>query len=97
MHLFGEKNNLSPKFQRISKTYGDLSLSIELDVKILEYASEHNLDLLKDIYMVAALEALIQVCAKYKLPDQVFQEERTKYRDIPNTIDECQQGRLLRV
>lgn len=51
---------------------------------------KNNLNLLHDIYMIAALEALLQVCKKYKLPMDVIEIERAKYGNIPNTIEECE-------
>ena len=43
-----------------------------------------------DIFMIAALEALIQVCYKYKLEKDVLLQERSKYGAIPNSIEECE-------
>lgn len=87
---YGIKNDLKLEFQRVNKKYGDLGTALELDMRILQWADQHNLDLLHDIFMIAALEALIQVAQKYKLPDEVFLEERSKYENIPNTIEECE-------
>lgn len=87
---YGIKNNLKVEFQRIDKKYGDLPISVELNIKILEWADKNNLTLLHDIFMIATLEALLQVCDKYKLPKDAILEERKKYSQIPNTIEECQ-------
>lgn len=87
---YGIKNDLKLEFQRINKTYGDLPVALELNMEILKWADQNNLDLLHDIFMIAALEALIQVAHKYNLPDGPFLEERAKYGNIPNTIEECQ-------
>jgi hypothetical protein len=88
--LYGIKNDLKARYSRIHKQYGDLPVSVELDMKILMWADKNNLQLLHDIFMIAALEALIQVCDKYKLPKEVIIEERQKYGQIPNTVEECE-------
>jgi hypothetical protein len=90
IYRYGIKNNLQVDFQRINKKDGDLPIALELDMNILKWADQHNLDLLKDIFMVAALEALLQVCDKYKLPKEAIVAERAKYRNIPNIIEECE-------
>lgn len=86
---YGIKNNLKLEFQRIDKKDGELPIALELDMKILQWADQNNIGLLYDIFMIAALEALIQVGQKYKLPIDVFIQERSKYGTIPNTIEEC--------
>ena len=86
---YGIKNDLKVEFQRIHKKDGDLPIALELDMEILQWADKNNLELLHDIFMIAALEALIQVGEKYKLPTDVFRVERSKYGTIPNTIEEC--------
>jgi len=88
---YGTKNDLKIEFKRVDKKYGDLPIALELDMKILQWADQNNLELLIDIFMIASLEALLQVAKKYKLPDGPFLEERAKYGDIPNTIAECEQ------
>ncbi len=87
----GIKNDLKIEFQRINKKDGDLPIALELDMNILKWADQHNLALLKDIFMIAALEALLQVCDKYKLSKEAIALERAKYGNIPNTIEECEQ------
>lgn len=89
--MYGIKNDLKVKFSRPNKKYGDLPVSLELDMKILQWADQNNLNLLHDIFMIAALEALIQVGQKYKLSIEPFVEERAKYGNIPNTIKECEE------
>jgi len=86
---YGTKNDLKVEFQRINKKYGTLPIAVELDMAILEWADKNNTDLLHDIFMMATLEALIQVCDKYKLNKSIILEERNKYGCIPNTIEEC--------
>lgn len=89
-YRYGIKNDLKLEFQRINKKYGDLGVALELDMNILKWADENNLTLLKDIFMIAALEALLQVCDKYKLPKEAIALERAKYGNIPSTIEECE-------
>jgi len=86
----GIKNDLKLEFQRINKKDGDLPVALELDMNILKWADQNNLDLLKDIFTIAALEALLQVCDKYKLPKEAIAAEREKYGNIPSTIEECE-------
>lgn len=88
-YRYGIKNDLKVLFQGIDKKYGDLDIALELDTDILEWADSHNLGLMHDIYLIAALEALIQVGKKYKLPTEIFESERAKYGNIPTTIEEC--------
>jgi len=90
IYRYGIKNDLKVEFQKIGKQYGDLGVALELDFNILKWADQHNLALLKDIFMIAALEALLQVCDKYKLPKEAIVVEREKHGDIPNTIKECE-------
>jgi hypothetical protein len=90
VYRYGIKNDFKLEFKRINKKYGDLDVALELDMQILQWADQSNLDLLHDIFMIAALEALLQVCDKYKLPKEVIVEERLKYGNIPNTIKECE-------
>lgn len=89
-YRYGIKNNLKVELKRIDKKYGDIEIAIELDMEILQWADRNNLELLHDIFMIGALEALIQVGKKYKLPTEAFIEERKKYGNIPNTIEECE-------
>ncbi len=93
MYRYGIKNDLKVEFKRLTKldkAYGVLRVALELDMEILMWADQNNLDLLHDIFMIAALEALLQVCDKYKLPKEVLIAEREKYGNIPNTIEECE-------
>lgn len=90
LYLYGTKNSLIPKYERISKKHGDLPIEIELKMEILEWADQNNLELLYDIFMIGALEALIHVGKKYKLPIHLLEAERSKYGNIPEAIEECQ-------
>lgn len=89
LYLYGIKNSLIPKYEKINKKYGYLPIEVELKMEILEWADQNNLELLHDIFMVGALEALIHVGKKYKLPIYLLEEECSKYGNIPETIEEC--------
>jgi hypothetical protein len=93
VYQYGIKNNLKVDFRKPNKKYGDLGADIELDMHILEWADQNNYALLRDIFMVAALEALVQVCQKYKLDDKIpiIEAELAKYHPIPNTLTEAQE------
>jgi len=88
-YRYGIKNDLKLHFMRIDKSYGMLPIALELDMEVLQWADQNNLNLLHDIFMIAALEALLQVAQKYKLPMELFLAERVKYGSIPNTVEEC--------
>lgn len=86
----GIVNNTKAKIGKIDQSDGELPIALELDMDILMWADRHNLDLLHDIFMIAALEALIQVGKKYKFSTLLFEEKRAKYGSIPNSIEECE-------
>lgn len=89
-YLYGTKNDLKVVYDKIHKKWGDLPIELELDMEVLEWADQNNLELLHDIFMIAALEAVIQVGEKYKFPTEIFKEERKKYGSIPDTLEACQ-------
>ena len=88
--FYGIKNDLKCRFRKIDPKDGELEVGLELDMEILQWADKNNLDLLRDIFMIAGLEVILQVGKKYKLPTHAFEEERKKYGNIPNTIEECE-------
>jgi hypothetical protein len=90
IYRYGLKNMVRPEYQRINKKWGDLPIAVELDTRVLQWADEHDLELFKDIHMIAGLEALIDVGKKYKLPTEMIEAERNKYGDIPNSIEESE-------
>ncbi|USO01589.1 MAG: immunity protein 39 [Alphaproteobacteria bacterium] len=95
VYLFGESSG-NVIFRKIDKKHGDLPISVGLNSAILSFLDKRNPILLQDIFMVAALEALIAVCKKYTLDDRAFVSERAKYGDIPETVEACQRiDRLL--
>lgn len=88
--LYGNKNNLKVDFKGIDEEYKDLIASVELDVEILKWADQNSHKLLHDIFMIAALESLMQIGKKYDLPTNIFEEERTNYLTIPKDVEHCQ-------
>lgn len=61
----GLEYDVQPEYGRINKKYGDLPLSIEIDVRDLSVAGDEGVYL---IYSRAALIALIHAGKKYNLP-----------------------------
>jgi hypothetical protein len=90
LYLHTDKTNLKVIYGKIHKIDKDLPINILLDMKILQWADQNNLELLEDILTIAAIEALIQVGKKYKKDTRLFEEERLKYGNIPTTILECE-------
>jgi ribosomal protein S27AE len=91
IYRYGTKNMLAPEYQRISKKWGDIPVAIELKMEILEWADRNNLKLLYDIFMIGALEAIIHIGKKYNLSIRLIENERAKFGQIPNSIEECEQ------
>ena len=90
IYRFGLKNMTKPKYQRINKKYGDIPVAVEFKMEILEWADAHNIELLKEIFAIGALDTLIDIGNKYKLPLDAILLEREKYGIIPETIQECE-------
>jgi hypothetical protein len=65
MIRYGLKNEEKPHYGRISKKYGDLPLSIEVDVNEMLGAS---MDELRIVFRRATLRALIHAGEKYRRP-----------------------------
>jgi len=91
IYRYGLVNKLKPEYQRINKKYGDIPVAIELDSHILRWADNNCPELFRDIFIIGALDALIDVGRKYKLPMDLILQEKEKKGDIPNTIEECEQ------
>jgi len=68
---YGLKNDEQPIYHKISKKYGDLPLSIEVDTHELIDAS---LEDLKKIFGKAVLKSLIHAGKKYKRPTKPLEE-----------------------
>lgn len=90
LYRYGFETNTIPRYGRISKKYGDASLTIDLKMEILQWADRNNLELLRAILMIGALDALIHAGKKYKRPTALLEAERAKYGTIPETIEECE-------
>lgn len=89
-YLIGEKNVLVPKFDKISKKYEYLHISIKINSTFLKWADDHNLKLFKDILIVSALLALIHVGKKYNLSYNGIEDELKKYPPFPTTMEDCE-------
>lgn len=87
---YGFKNILKPQYQGIDKKDGEIAVAIEIKMEVLQAADRISVDLLRDIFTVGALECLIDIGRKYKLPTDVFVTERAKYLDIPETAAEVE-------
>ena len=88
--LHGLKTSLVPTYERISKKDMELGINVELDSNILLWADKHDLELLKEIYLIATCEAVLHVLRKYKLPTEPVETLRKQYGNIPQTIEECE-------
>lgn len=90
MYRYGTKNMLKPNYMRINQKYGELPIAVEIKFEILRWADHHDVPFLTEILMIAGLEALIHVCDKYNLRKDYITAERSKYGNIPETIEECE-------
>jgi hypothetical protein len=88
IYRLGLQNKLKPEYQRINKKYGDLPIAVEVRMDVLRWADQNDLQLLKDIFMIAGLEALLDVGKKYNLPTDLIAQERSKYGNIPDSVEE---------
>lgn len=89
MYKFGLGNKFAPIFRSVH-TNDHLPLTIEIKTTIVQWADEHNLQLLKDMFMIAGLEALLHVCDKFNLPKSLIFAERLKYWNVPETEEDCE-------
>ena len=90
LFIYGIKTDLTPKYDKIHVKSKDLPIKIEFDTLILDWADKNNPELLKEIYLIGACEAVLHVLRKYKLPTEQVEKIRAKLGDIPVTIEECQ-------
>ncbi len=84
---YGLKNDRNTKFGRINKTYEDLPMTKELDMRILLTADENDIDMLMDFFKIASLDSLIEAGIKYKLNPsaiEILKKERAKLGQIPD-------------
>ncbi len=93
IYRYGLKNKLKPEYDRIDKKDGELPIAVELDTHILKWADDHDLQLFKDIFMIAGLEALLDVGKKYDLPIELIEQERAKYGPMPGSVEELEKKR----
>lgn len=90
-YRLGRKNMLKPEYDKIDKKDGELPIAVEIKMDILQWADSNDIELLKDLYMIAGIEALIDVCKKYKLQGvEFFEAERSKYRPFPESVEELE-------
>lgn len=89
--IYGLKNSLKPSYSRIDNTYKDLPISMELNSHIIVWADKNNFELLKEIFLIATCEAVLDVLLRYKLPTEPIEKIRNQYGNIPNTIEECEE------
>ena len=92
MYRYGIKNCLIPHYAPIDQRDGELPIAIDLKMEIIEWADKNNLTLLYDIHIIAALEALLHVGRKHKLPTHLIEAELDKYSSIPESLEECERS-----
>lgn len=66
----GLKNDSEPRYGKISKKYGDLTMMIELDTHEMLDADREEL---KRLFRIATLKTLVHIGKKYNLPYDEFQ------------------------
>ena len=71
---YGLKNEEKPHYQKLDREYGDLPLSIEVNIHGLLDADENGPEELKQLFMIASLKALIDAGKKYNLPVREMEE-----------------------
>jgi hypothetical protein len=81
---YGLKNETVPHYRRINKKYGELGLALELDMRVLLTADETDVDLLKEFFEIATLDALIHAGQKYGLKIDALVEWRHRLGRIPD-------------
>lgn len=88
MYRVGIKNDLIPEYNRIDKKDGELPIAVEIDFELLKWADDRDVKLLKDLFMMAGLDALIHVGKKYNLPTEKIEEARSIYGVFPSSVEE---------
>ena len=84
---YGRKNDRKTTFGRINKTYEDLPMTKELDMRVLLTADENDVDMLMDFFKIASLDSLIEAGLKYNLNPsaiEILKKERAKLGQIPD-------------
>lgn len=85
-----ETRTTRPYSWKVNQKYGDIPLSVVLDFDVMKWTDLYNVQLMKDIFMAAALDAMIFVAKKFKYPPDYFVAERAKYGPIPESVEECE-------
>ena len=90
MYRYGTKNMLEPEYERveINPKYNAISVAIELQMEHLIWCDKNDVELLYEILMIGALDAVIHVCERYHLETTLLKQERQKYREIPETLED---------
>lgn len=71
---YGNKNEVKPEFQGVSRKYKDLPLAIEMNMHDILAVHRRDKDKLKDIFRRATVCALIAAADKYNLTKQKLKE-----------------------
>lgn len=74
---YGLKNDNKPNYQVVSKKYGDLPLSIEVDARELIDISFEELKL---VFKKAVLTALVHAGRKFEQPVEMLEQESKKIK-----------------
>jgi len=90
MYRYGLKNMLEPEYERveINPKYNEVSIAIELQMAHLIWCDKNDVELLYELLMIGGLDSVIHVCERYNLDTTLLKQERQKYRDIPETLDQ---------
>jgi hypothetical protein len=78
---YGNKNDIRPEFQRVSRKYNDLPLAIEVDMQDILAVHRRDKDKLKNIFGRATVCALIAAADKYNLPKQKLEEYAARFSE----------------
>jgi hypothetical protein len=62
---FGEKTDLTPDYEPISKRHSELPVAVEMELASLRMASK---DVVKSAFVKATIDVLLDVARKYDLP-----------------------------
>ena len=63
---FGEKTDLTPDYEPINKRHSELPIAVEMELSELRLASR---EVVKNAFMQATIEVLIDIAKKYQLPE----------------------------
>lgn len=71
---FGEKTDLTPDYDPINKRHSELPVAVEMELASLRTASK---EVVKNAFVKATIDVLIDVAQKYNLPAQQLEAIRT--------------------